>query len=208
MIQHQKMPPDQQAWMLVTSRKQDLKKMAWLEDVGTLKWWSFSFWEEQVHFSRIWLVCCVLFSQVQLWGISVGGEWSWPGSIYLCSVENGMSNPPLVFLEPRFVLRKGGDFCLFPGIFSEWNLLPLGLFFANMRNTPWIWDYQNIYHISILEGSDALASCLLLYTAKLEADKHHVANKGGWKQGGRKSMKCFPLSWKTSFLGITGPSIP
>lgn len=87
-----------------------------------------------------------------------------------------MSNPPLVFLEPRFVLAEGGRFLPFYGNLP-FCLLPLRLFFANMRNTPGYGTAKT--YISILEGSYALASCVLLYTAKLEADKHDVANKGG-----------------------------
>lgn len=55
---------------------------------------------------------------------------------------------------------------------------------------------KHVSYISILEGSEAVASCVLQNTAKLEADKHHVAYQGGVKAGWAKIDEMSPFIMK------------
>ena len=108
------------------------EKMACLEDVGTIKWWCCSFWENEVHFFKnLEKVCCV-FSLFNFEGF--GWWWLWPGSAYLCSIEKWDVEPTI---SPTTELWKGEIWPFFP-----WNLLRMEL--ASPKKYCWRWDCQNI----------------------------------------------------------------
>lgn len=162
MIQRQKMPPDQQAWMLVTSRKQDLKKWHGWKMLGHWNDDLFHFGKNKFTFQEFgWCVVFFLFPSSTLrdfgWWWMVVAWFSLPLFSRKWDVK-----PTTGLFGTTFRPAEGGRFLPFSGNLLRMELASPTPFFREYEKYSWIWGCQNIYHISILEGSDAVASCVLL----------------------------------------------